>query len=434
MPMSEDLQSRLRRLGVVRGIRNLKPTEGKRPLPPKSLRPDADPGDTLPHEPQSLAEMLPGGWIETTVDGACFVLDKVYPLTFQHGQTALARIFDFSPQPAAVFCRDERFQTLDFHDFVFLDTETTGLWGAGTLAFMVGLAFFERGTQQDVLVLRQYFLRDQADEAAMLVSLAELLRQKVGLITFNGRTFDLPLLDSRYLMNRMPADILEYPHIDLLLPARRLWRNRLGSVALSALEDNLLAIKRTHADVSGWLIPNLYHDYLRSGDAREMSRVFYHNQIDLLSMVVLTAEVVRQFAFPADSDHALDLYSLARWQADLDLIVEAERNFRRAAAGDLSLEFYHQALQRLGGLLKRNGRRDEAVSLWQQWAATSYESVEAHIELAKHFEWHVRDLPQALYWTEAAIQLAAAWWESQVALIMPELTHRRARIQRKMNS
>lgn len=412
--MSDDFLGRLRRLGVMKGTRHLKPAAPQRPVPAQTDFPN----------PQTLQQLFPGGRVEETAVGGCFVLDKVYSSSYQHGADRLQDLLTHSAQPAAVFCKDTRFNALALRDFLFLDTETTGLAGAGTLAFMVGVAFFER----DAFVVRQYFLRDHADEAAMLTLLDALLAEKVGLITFNGRTFDLPLLDTRFLMNRMFSDIRERPHLDLLHPARRLWRNRLGSVALGNLEKNLLGLRRTQEDVEGWLIPTLYHDYLRSGDASTMQRVFYHNQIDMLSMVTLAGRVIKQFAHASDADNPLDLFSLGRWQADLGMAAEAEENYRRAAAGDLPLAFYHQALQRLGLLLKRNGRRDEAVSLWQQWAATTFDSVEPHIELAKHYEWHAQDIPTAIQWTEAALKLANSWPAAHASLVRDELDHRRLRL------
>ncbi len=315
---------------------------------------------------------------------------------------------------------------------MFLDTETTGLAGAGTLAFMVGVAFVERGPASDVVVVRQYFLRDHADERAMLRLLNELLEEKTGLVTFNGRTFDVPLLSTRYLMNRLESRLVELPHLDLLQPSRRLWRNRFGSVALGNLEKMLLGVQRSEEDVPGWLIPNLYNDYVRSGDAREMRRVFYHNQLDMLSMVTLTGEVVRQFSEARLDDHPTDLYSLGKWQSDLGLVVEAERNLRQAAGGDLPLEIYHQALKQLGVLLKRNDRRHEAVLIWQQWAATSLDDVEAHVELAKHYEWQEGDLQSAKVWTERALSLASHWSRGRAAIIGPSLEHRLARLVRKL--
>ena len=180
-----------------------------------------------------------------TSDGECFVLDHVYRLDYQHGDDRLVDLLQFSPAAAAPFVQDARLAAHDFRDFLFLDTETTGLAGAGTLAFMVGVGFFEPSPHGERFVVRQYFLRDHGDEPALLLLLDELLAEKAGLVTFNGRSFDVPLLEGRFIMNRMPTDLRDRPHLDLLHPARRLWRHRLGSCALGSLEGSLLGLRRT---------------------------------------------------------------------------------------------------------------------------------------------------------------------------------------------
>ncbi len=436
----EDLQKKLRRLGVVRGAGQLKPPRKLKPAPPVDedlVRPFPSP----PHfnaddeDIQPLETLLPGGEIVATADGECFVLDHVYTLDHQHGDDKLADLLNFSPAAAAPFVQDERLAQHDFRDFLFLDTETTGLAGAGTLAFMVGVGFFEPGAQgADRFVVRQYFLRDHGDEPALLLLLDELLAKKAGLVTFNGRSFDVPLLEGRFIMNRMPTDLRERPHLDLLHPARRLWRHRLGSCALSSLEGSLLGLRRSQEDVPGWLIPSLYNHYLRSGDARELVRVFYHNEIDMVSMVTLAARVTRLLSQPDPADHPIDLFSLGKWQADLGLSTEAEQNLRLAAQGDLPLELYHANLHRLGLLLKRDGRYTEALPIWQQIAATSLDDVAAHVELAKYYEWQTQELSQARFWTEQALSLVASWGRhGQHHPVRAELEHRLNRLQDKLD-
>jgi uncharacterized protein YprB with RNaseH-like and TPR domain len=432
--MNQELQDRLRRLGVVKGTRDLKPG----PLPPKEVTPpvfrEPEPAyETADDEFPALETLLPGGRLVETELGACFVLDKVYPTNHLHGDDLLSNLLPLSLETAARFCDDRRLEAMNFHDFLFLDTETTGLMGAGTFAFMVGAAFWER----EAFVVRQYFLRDHGDEPAMLLLLARLLEERPGLITFNGRSFDLPLLDNRYLMNRLDdvgGDLLERPHIDLLPPARRLWRRRLGSCALSALEQTLLGVRRTEEDIPGWLIPGLYLDYLRTGDARQLARVFYHNRVDMLSMVTLAARVLRHFGRPQQADHALDLVSLARWQDALGLTAEAESVLRMAAGEENSLDVYHQVLAELGALLKRDGRRSEAINYWQQIAVTTFDNVEAHVELAKYYEWEQQDAGTALSWTQQAISLVQNWPAREAALVEDELLHRQARLERKLTS
>ncbi len=434
-PMADDLYKKLRRLGVVKGARELKPAPAKpqlrdTPADASDNRPDGPPGDKP--AASRLEQIAPAGLLVETSRGACFVVDAVYPLSFRHGQDKLSTLLDNSLHPASVFCRDPRLASLKYQDLLFVDTETTGLTGAGTVAFMVGVAFFE----DSALIVRQFFLRDYADEPAMLTLFARLVAERQGLVTFNGRTFDLPLPDNRYRMQGLDVvlgdPLIRQPHIDLLPPARRLWRRRLGSCSLSSLEKSLLGLRRSRQDVPGWAIPAYYFDYLRTGDAGPLEGVFYHNQIDMLSMVTLLGRILRHFDQPVADDYAPDLLSLARWQTALDLQNEAEQTLRLAIDQDPPLELCHQALLELGALLKRAGRREEAVPLWQQVAVTTYEDLSAHVELAMHYEWHEKDLHQARDWTTQALDLSATAGGRAAELLQEELLHRLARLERKL--
>lgn len=426
--MSQELFDRLRRLGLTRGTRNLKPVR-KRESADQLVRR----GRRNPERDLSLERLFPTGRLENTENGACFVVDTVYRTGYVHGQTHLSSLLDLDPTSAALYCGEQRLSGLDFRDFVFLDTETTGLYGAGTIAFMVGIGFFDRNPSGDVFIVRQFFLRDHDDELAMLQMLNHFIAQKSGLITFNGHAFDLSILENRFFMNRLPQELRRLPHIDLLPLARRLWRTRIGSVALSNLEKELLNVRRTGDDVPGWLIPTIYNDYIRSQDASELVRVFYHNEVDMLSMVTLCEFLIRLIARIEGEAHPIDLYSLGRWQADIGLLDEAEATLRMAVEADLPLPLYHSALSRLALLLKRQRRSEEAVPLWQQWAVTSTEAVDAHIELAKYYEWDQQDYKTAENWTLQALSLIDTWSTARADLLRSQLMHRLTRLRRKLS-
>lgn len=409
--MRDQLNSKLRRLGVTKGARNLKTVTRRRPAEPA---PDIE---------RDLTKLLPGGRIEHNEDGAYFVVDSVYALHQVHGSEPPSALLDFAPTHLIPYLNCDL--PASFRDCLFIDTETTGLAGAGTVAFMVGVGFFEA----NAFVVRQYFMRDFGDETAMLADLSDLIARFPHLISFNGKTFDIPLLKTRYLMNRLPDPLVDLPHIDLLHPARRIWRRRLGSVALSALEENLLEIGRTQQDVPGFLIPTLYHDYMRTGDPNELLRVFYHNKIDMLSMVTLATRLLQTIVAPDLCQYALDLYSLGKWQRDLGLPV-AEAYLRQAASMQCEIEVWHTILLEIGRLLKRQDRRKEAVPLWLQVAHTTEHTIDAHIELAKFYEWHEINLEQALLWVNRAF----AYVDDFDVTLHAELNHRRLRLERKLAS
>jgi len=418
-------QEKLRRMGVVRGTRNmpfkLPPVEtavfAESPLIKKEHPIEDD-------EPMPLTVLLPG-LMEVEIDGiSCLVRDKLYSISGKHGRFPLSLLLDHNPADGEALIADADPSIATFRDFLFIDTETTGLAGAGTLAFMVGVGFFDG----DVFIVRQYFLRDHGDEEAMLLQLTALLADKRGLVSFNGRSFDIPLLNGRFLMNRLPSPLPDLPHFDLLHPARRLWKHRFGSCSLGNLEERMLGVHRTHQDIPGALIPALYHRYLNDGDGRQMARVFYHNELDILSMVTLAAEIMRQFKQPDSADHPIDLFSLGRWQADLGDGALAEQCLRWSLDGDLPLPLFHQSLARLALLFKRQNRREEALPLWQQFAATSFDDVAAHVELAKHYEWQTGELKTAVFWTDQAIKL------TNDPIAQSELAHRRQRLERKLGS
>ncbi len=407
--MTNDLRDKLRQLGVTKGA--------KLQAPPARAR-----------RPRPIEELVDGLEVEST-QGRAFIAQSSYSLHHRHGLTALDLLVQQPAAIAAQLAHEPRLSEADLGRAVFLDTETTGLsGGAGTLAFLVGIGTFE----DEAFHLRQFFLRDPDEEAAMLSALSELMSDYQAIVTFNGRGFDLPLLEARYVLARMRPRWMGLPHLDLLSPARRVWRDRLPSCALSSLEAHVLGVQRTQDDVPGFLIPGMYLDYLRTGDAHDMLRVMYHNRQDILSMVTLATQLCRIFGGPSalESLDPADLVSLGKWYQDLGLSAQAEQTFRSALELELLPTSRAAALTRLGLLLKRQARRQEAAEVWEQLAGC--EGVAGHTELAKHHEWHTGDLDQALVWTQAALQVVDAWppgFERDQA--NAELTLRLERLERK---
>jgi hypothetical protein len=230
------------------------------------------------------------------------------------------------------------------------------------------------------------------------------------------------------------------------MPARRLYRGRLESCSLGALEQHILHFTREQDDVPGALIPQMYLDYLRTRDAHEMRRVIYHNAVDILSMVTLMGHVLEVFESSVVSHQSSavsgqqsaekltpeDWLRLAQWHEDNGREAEAEAAYRRALAGNLNLEMRAVGLARFAALLKRQDRRAEAAPLWEQWASFTLDDPAPFVELAKFYEWHARDLAAAQKWTERAQNVVGGWprgWKKDEAVT--ELKRRQDRLKNK---
>jgi uncharacterized protein YprB with RNaseH-like and TPR domain len=404
-----EISDRLTLLGLRRGAQAI--------APPKRRGP-------------ALEELAAGEVVETDA-GDCLRIEEAYPLCHTHGVLPLSLLQDQSSTTAAQLARDGRLAHLDLQNAAFLDTETTGLMrGTGTYVFLVGVGCFD---ERDFRVV-QFFMRGLEEEQAMLQALGRFLDRFTAVVSFNGRAFDLPLLRTRFALSRMSLSLADHPHFDLLLPARRLWRARLDSCALGSLEREILGITRDGSDVPSWQIPSLYADYLRTGDGRAMTNVLYHNQQDILSLVVLAAHMCRLFTDPWTAPRACaeDLYSLGRMYEALNLSRRAERAYRAALDGILSQELHDHALRRLSFLLKRQERREEASELW--WTAVADgRQLYPYVELAKYYEWQVRDWRRAAEVTKIALDhLGTPLHGPEARRAHAELQHRLARLNRRM--
>ncbi len=312
---------------------------------------------------------------------------------------------------------------------VFLDTETTGLaGGTGTVAFLIGIGIVEGAR----FVIRQYFLRDYPEEKAVLQALAEALEPRGGLVTFNGKTFDAPLLQTRYALARLHSPLDRLVHLDLLHPARRLWKLRLESCELKHLEKEILGIAR-EGDVDGSEIPGIYFDYLRTGDARGLQPVFFHNALDIVTLAALTVELARIIA---EGDQAsapsLDLFSLSRIFDRAGNRAFSLSACRRALDAGLPESVETRALWHLALQHKRHGQFDEAVTIWSEVVRREPPfAIHALEELAIHFEHRRREPSKALEFTQLALQHLRE--SNAPAAHVKRMTHRMERLKRKSN-
>jgi hypothetical protein len=360
--------------------------------------------------------------------GDVFVAEKCFTTDYLHGSSSILCSSSFSL--ISQWANDPRIADLPLSALAFLDTETSGLTGGtGTYAFLVGAARFIDGK----FVLKQFFMRDPAEEAALLEGLADFLAPAKALVTFNGKAFDAPIMITRYLMNRMPVPFKGYSHIDLLPLARRLWRDRLESRALKYLEEHVLGMRRTSEEVPGYEIPWLYMDYLRTRDARPLAGVFYHNAMDVVAMAALLTHMNEMITNPYEGRvaHGLDFIALGKLFEDLGLAEEAARLFEHGLQLEITESDFMAAVRRLSILQKRRGDFEEALRLWKQAAEAGH--IYAHIEIAKYYEHKRRDVKSALAWTRTALEhlQQASMPAFERKHWLEEISHRLARLERK---
>jgi len=292
----------------------------------------------------------------------------------------------------------------DLAGAAFIDVETTGLvGGTGTYVFLIGVATFEN----DSLRLRQLFLSDLGRERAMLAELASLLHGCRCLVTFNGKRFDVPLLETRFILSRLAPTLGRLPHVDLLYPARRLYRRRLPSCSLASLESAVLGFERG-VETPGWAIPQLYFDYVRSGRVEPLAPVFRHNKLDLLSLVALLGHLGRLVGSEAPRCSE-DCLAIAVWDDAEGRLEEAARLYEAAIIG-ARRNGLGEIQERLARLYRRLGRWEEAVRLWRELARDTnpVRRMDALIELAKFAEHRNRDYHAAEDFTREALAIAAS--------------------------
>jgi len=366
----------------------------------------------------------------STSQGETYVVEARYSNDYAQG---IAPLWVDQPLDAiAAWAHDERLRGLDPQSLAFLDTETTGLsGGTGTYAFLIGVGRFE-GSE---FHLEQLFMRDPIEEPAQLAALEEFLAPCSALVTFNGKAFDVPILTTRYMTHGWRSPLADQVHVDLLHLARRLWRDRLPSRTLPNIEYQILGALRTQDDVPGWMIPQMYFDYLRSGDARPLKSVFYHNAMDVLSLAALLSHTAALLADPMSDrvEHAEDILAMAKLfeeQEQYDLAIQL---YLRGLDSDLSEEAMINALHRLALIHKRLDDLASAVKLWEEAARRQH--LHAHVELAKYYEHRLQDYDAAIYWAETALSIIEQpgfppyekhQWQA-------ELKHRLERLHRKRN-
>ena len=350
-----------------------------------------------------IQEWMPGEEIATGC-GKHFEVETFYPRHRRHGSAGIDSLAGL-PGDLLETISGGSVRDVPPREWAFLDTETTGLaGGTGTCAFLVGVGRIT----PDGFRVRQFFMRDYGEEASVLDALTHHLAPFRVLITYNGRAFDQPLLETRYRMNRARPPFGRFEHLDLLHGARRLWKLRFDSCRLVDLEQRVLGFER-QGDLPGALIPYVYFEYLRTGEMARLLPVFHHNAIDILTLACLTGIVPYAFKDPAGAPltHGAEMAGLARWLRESGDAEQACALFRRAIGAGLPDPILFQTLWDVAALERKLGRGAASLEIWNDLAGSRNPfRARALEELAKHYEHREKNHARALEMTRTALALA----------------------------
>jgi uncharacterized protein YprB with RNaseH-like and TPR domain len=371
--------------------------------------------------PTHLEDIVSGEVIETAF-GAHFETERLYERHRRHGSVGIADLADLPESLLAALSEGAIAQSQPTR-WAFLDTETTGLaGGTGTYAFLIGVGSIDESGFR----VRQFFMRDYSEEPSLLASLTAYLARFDVLITYNGKAYDQPLLETRYRMVRARPPFARMEHLDLLFGARRLWKLRLESCRLVDLENQVLGVER-QGDLPGELIPYYYFEYLRMKQAFRLVPIFHHNAMDIVSLACLTAIVPAAFGSPdgATFRHGADVIGLGRWLLAAGRDAEALGLFRRAVELGLPDALLFRTLAEIGAIEKRLGRDAAALEIFTDLAASPNPyRAHAYEELAKYYEHRERNYSMALEMTRGARGLEDSGL----------LLHREERLKRRLSA
>ena len=338
-----------------------------------------------------------------TVHGKHFETERLWERHRRHGSLDIGDLAEL-PSDLLDAISESTIPACGPDKWCFLDTETTGLaGGSGTYAFLIGVG---RITPEGFRV-RQFFMRDHSEEPSLLTALAAHLAEFEVMITYNGRTYDQPLLETRYRMSRFRPPFDRLPHFDLLFGARRLWKLRFESCRLVDLENQVLGVER-QGDLPGEMIPYVYFEYLRTGEAFRLVPILHHNAMDILTLACLTGIVPWAFRSPEQArlTHGAEMVGLARWLSKAEQHDRALELFRRGVDAGLRDDLLFRTLWDVAMLERKCGREDAALNVLTDLAGSRNPFRAAALEeLAKYYEHREKNYSMALEMTRTALRI-----------------------------
>jgi uncharacterized protein YprB with RNaseH-like and TPR domain len=357
--------------------------------------------------------------------------ENQYSLDVHYGKIILSAGLKISGHILACLSQDPEFEDIDLSTALFLDLETTGLsGGTGTVPFNIGMGYF----RDDKFLVGQYFLSELAAEAQMIQDLARFLEEHdfQSVVTFNGKSFDIPLLETRFILHRIPFRLAGLPHLDFLFPARSLWKHKVESCRLSFLAHEILATGREE-DIPSAEVPWRYFQYLQNRDFELIEPVLYHNSEDILSLlglVILGAAILSDDPESCEID-AMDFFGAGKVLEKIGHNEKAADYYSRALDGALSEEIGLSTRRRLASQYKRSQQWDKALPLWKEMTDSEFASSDLLYslrELSMYFEHREKDFREAHKYAEEGYVLAMGFSE----YYEKDFTHRRERLKKKM--
>jgi len=327
-----------------------------------------------------------------------------YSLDIKYGKIPLSRGLDIKGEILSCLSKDPAFENLDLSTALFVDLETTGLsGGAGVVPFLIGLGYY----RDDKFYVAQFFLGDLAEEERLIQELSQFFAQMnfQSVVTFNGKGFDMPLLETRFILHRQPFLLSELPHLDFLYSARSLWRHKYESCRLFHLAREVVEADRSE-DIPSAEIPYRYFQYLQTGNFDLIEPILYHNQEDILSLLGVVTIGSLLISEEKEEWHvdAMDLYGAGKVMERVGDIEMSVHFFQMALEGQLSEEIAVMAKKKLSYYFKKNQEWDKAVFLWKEM--TSLDQLFSYRELAMYFEHREKKYEEARRFAEEGLAVS----------------------------
>lgn len=358
-------------------------------------------------------------------------IENPYNLDTRYGKITISSGLQIGGDILACLSKDDTFRNLDLSTALFIDLETTGLsGGTGTIPFNVGMGYYK----DDKFWVVQYFLGDLSDEERMIQEMAQFFNDMnfQSLVTYNGKNFDIPLLETRFILYREPFPLSDLPHLDFMYPARNLWKHKYDNCRLSYLAQEVVQTGRTE-DIPSAEVPWRYFRYLQTGNYDLVEPILYHNQEDILSLlgvVIAGASIFIEEGEDCLAD-AMDFFGAGNIMEKIGDTEKSVEFLEKALNGNLSDDVTTMAKMKLSYHFKRNQEWDKAVAIWREitsLANISTEHLFSFRELAMYLEHKEKNYEEAIKIAEEGYVLSrgiSSYYER-------DFEHRRARLKQKI--